>query len=396
MGRKSTRNAQGGGTIRQRADGRWEARYTVGRDPGTGKQVQKSIYGKTQKEVRQKLQQVSVAIDEGIYTEPSKLTVKDWLKIWLKEYTGNVKPYTAYTYAIEVNTYIIPALGSVRLAELTAPMVQAFYNALQAGTKNQSALSPKSIKNIHGVLHKALNQAVSVGYIRFNPTTACTLPRIERKEIKPLDENSMAAFLKVIKGHQFETIYKVDLFTGMRQSEILGLQWDCIDFDRGTILINKQLQKDKNKDGKYFLAPLKNDKSRIITPAPTVMELLRARRRDQLSDRMKAGSLWDDRGLGALVFTNAFGKHLCHKVVYCHFKQLVAAAGSPATRFHDLRHSYAVASLQSGDDVKTIQENLGHHTAAFTLDVYGHVTERMKQESARRMENFIKGISTDS
>jgi integrase len=392
MPRKQTRNAQGAGTIRQRTDGRWEARYTVGRDPGTGKQVQKSIYGKTQKEVRQKLQQIAVAIDEGVYSEPSKLTVKDWLQIWLKEYTGNVKPYTAYTYAIDVNTYIVPALGCVRLAELTAPMVQSFYNILQAGSKQQNALSPKSIKNVHGVLHKALNQAVSVGYIRFNPTSACTLPRIQRKEIKPMDENSIATFLKVIRGHQFETIYKVDLFTGMRQSEILGLQWDCIDFERGIILINKQLQKDKNRGGEYFLAPLKNDKSRTITPAPTVMELLKARRREQLADRVKAGSLWDDHGLGNLVFTNAFGKHLCHKVVYCHFKKLVAAAGIPEMRFHDLRHSYAVASLQSGDDVKTVQENLGHHTAAFTLDVYGHVTERMKKDSARRMEGFIQDL----
>ncbi len=392
MTRKHTRSAQGAGTIRQRADGRWEARYTVGRDPGTGRQIQKSIYGNTQKEVRQKLQQIAVAIDNSVYTEPSKLTLKEWLTIWLQEYTSNVKPYTAYTYAIEVNTYIVPALGSVRLIELTTPMVQAFYNDLLKGTKKQNSLSPKSIKNIHGVLHKALNQAVSVGYIRFNPTSACTLPRITRKEIVPLDENSMVAFLKAIKGHQFEIIYKVDLFTGMRQSEILGLQWDCIDFERGTILINKQLQKDKNKGGNYFLAPLKNDKSRTITPAPTVMELLKVRRREQLAHKIKAGSLWDDHGLGALVFTNELGKHLCHKVVYCHFKKLVAEAGIPTTRFHDLRHSYAVASLQSGDDVKTVQENLGHHTAAFTLDVYGHVTERMKKESANRMEGFIKGL----
>ena len=93
-----------------------------------------------------------------------------------------------------------------------------------------------------------------------------------------------------------------------------------------------------------------------------------------------------------LVFTNAFGRNLCAQTVYLHFKKLAAAAGVPAARFHDLRHSYAVAALRSGDDIKTVQENLGHHTAAFTLDTYAHVTEKMRQESARRMDSFIAGI----
>ena len=105
---------------------------------------------------------------------------------------------------------------------------------------------------------------------------------------------------------------------------------------------------------------------------------------------MKAGPIWEDAGL---VFTNELGHNLSAQTVYLHFKKLAAEAGYPNARFHDLRHSYAVAALQSGDDIKTVQENLGHHTAAFTLDVYGHVTEQMKQASADRMEQFIKGVS---
>ena len=93
-----------------------------------------------------------------------------------------------------------------------------------------------------------------------------------------------------------------------------------------------------------------------------------------------------------LVFTNEIGGHLTHGTVYKNFKRIISDLGLPEARFHDLRHSYAVAALQSGDDVKTVQENLGHHTAAFTLDVYGHVSERMKQESAARMEGFIKSV----
>jgi len=231
-----------------------------------------------------------------------------------------------------------------------------------------------------------------LGYIKFNPSEACTLPRVVKKEIQPLEKTEIAAFLDAVKGHRFETIYTVTLFTGMRQGEVLGLTWNCIDFDNGVILINKQLQKEKQKGGKYYLAPLKNDKTRRIAPAQYVMRLLREHRQTQLEMRLRAGQAWENKN--DLVFTNELGGNLVHVTVYKNFKKIVEGIGIPDARFHDLRHSYAVAALSSGDDVKTVQENLGHHTAAFTLDVYGHVSEKMKRESAERMDAFINGIKT--
>ena len=387
MASKKSRGAAGGGTIRQRADGRWEARITVGRNPATGKQIQKSIYGATQREVRQKLQRAALEIDEGTYTAPSRTTVAEWMQTWLAEYIGNVKPHTVHSYEVQVRTHVVPALGAVALSSLTAPMIQRFYNNM-----SKNGLSPKTVKNVHGVLHRALAQAVAIGILRSNPSDVCKLPRVERREIQPLDEEAISAFLQVLRGHPFETLYKVDLFTGMRQAELLGLTWDCVDFKRGTIRIYRQLQKSKTKGEGYYFAPLKNNKSRTITPAPTVMDLLQAHRKHQLQNRIRVGSKWDDEGFGDLVFTNEFGRHLVHGTVSRQFKLLITQSGIPTARFHDLRHSYAVAALQSGDDVKTVQENLGHHTAAFTLDVYGHVTERMKRESAERMERFIQGV----
>ena len=387
------KSASGSGSIRQRKDGRWEARYTVGRDPGTGKQVQKSIYGATQKEVRQKLQRICADIDSGEYTEPSRLSVGAWLDIWLSEYTGNVKPFTQKAYEDRVNLHLKPYIGAVKLSALTAPQIQKLYNTLQKGTDEKPPLAAKTIKNVHGVLHKALSQAVTLGYIRSNPSDACTLPRVERREIKPLDDNDIAAFLKAIEGDRYAAVYKVDLFTGMRQGEILGLTWDCVDFTNGCITVRQQLQKEKKKGGVYYLAPLKNDRSRRITPAKTVMDLLYDRYREQAQHRLTAGNTWDTGDLDNLVFTDEFGHHLTHFNVYKHFKKIVTDIGLPGERFHDLRHTYAVASLSSGDDVKTVQENLGHHTAAFTLDVYGHVTEKMKQDSADRMEKYIQKVS---
>lgn len=390
MPRKSnTRAAQGSGTIRQRKDGRWEARYTVGRDPGTGKQVQRSVYGATQQEVRKKLAQLTAALDAGTYKEPCKMTVGQWLDIWSADYLGGVKPFTVVSYTGHIKNHLKPALGSVKLEALNAHTIQAFYNSLGAEQEGKPGLSPKTVKNIHGVLHKALQQAVKIGYLRFNPADACELPRAVRKELKPLDEEQSKAFLKAIQGHRYEMLYTVTLFTGMREGEALGLMWECVDFKKGTILINKQIQREKKKNGQYLLVPTKNGKSRTITPAPWVMKLLRTQRAKQAEQQLRAGPMWEDSGL---VFTNELGHHLAIHTVYKDFKQIAASIGCPDARFHDLRHSYAVAAIRSGDDIKTVQGNLGHATAAFTLDVYGHVTDQMKRESAARMESYIKDV----
>lgn len=394
MARKA---AAGTGTIRKKTVTRngkpytyWEARYTSGYDPGTGKQIQRSITGKTQKEVAQKLKAATAAIDEGTYTAPSKMTVAQWLDIWTAEYLGAVKPRTVDSYKAIVKTHLKPGLGAIKLDALAAHTIQSFYNGLSAPSEGKEPLSPKTVKNIHGILHKALQQAVANGYIRFNPTDPCVLPKVVKKELKPLDETQITAFLKAIKGHRFEDLFTVTIFTGMREGEVLGLLWDCVDLSRGTITVNKQLQKVRGTKGEYALVPTKNGKGRTLAIAPTVVSTLKRVRLRQIENRLRHGEVWEDSGF---VFTDELGHHLKHQTVYLDFKQVVESIGSPETRFHDLRHSYAVASIKSGDDIKTVQENLGHATAAFTLDVYGHVTDQMKQASAARMEQFIKAVN---
>jgi integrase len=385
--RKTTRNANGSGTIRKRADGKWEARYSLGRDSGTGKQIQKSVYGKTQAEVRKKLSQIITTIDEGSYTEPSKYTLGIWLDEWLNTFVKpTVKISTFRTYEQRVRVNIKPKLAAIRLTELSTPTIQKMYNEMSA-----SGLSAKSVKVAHGVLHKALEQAVALGYLRVNPSDACKLPRMVKKEIKPLDDLQIAEFMEAIRGHKYETLYLVSLFSGMRQSETLALKLDCIDFKAGTILISRQVQKENTKGGEYYLSTVKNDKARRITPALFIMKALRAHKVKQLELRLKTGQAWVDENF---VFTNEVGEHLKHVTVYKNYKRIVESIGIPSARFHDLRHSYAVAALQSGDDVKTVQENLGHHTAAFTLDAYGHVTEKMKRDSAARMDAYIRSVKT--
>ena len=372
----------------------WEARYTVGFDPGTGKQVQKSVSGKTQKEVAQKLKELTAALDAGTYIAPSKVTVGQWLDVWQEDYLVNVRPSTVTSYEATIRNHIKPRIGAIRLEALTTQDIQNFYNSLRSPSENRKALSAKTIKNIHGILHHALQQAMLNNYIRANPSNSCVIPRATKKKVKPLNEYQIADFLKAIKGHKYENIFLVALFTGIRQGEVCGLQWECVDFDDGTILIDKQLQSlratTRGDSEKYTLVPTKNGKERTITAAPYVIELLWKTKQSQNANRKLWGNAFQENDL---VFTDDLGNRITPQALYRAFKIIVTESGMPMVRFHDLRHSYAVISLKSGDDVKTVQENLGHATAAFTLDVYGHVTEKMKKDSANRMEAFIKSVS---
>jgi integrase len=393
--RKNSRNAAGSGTIRQRPDGRWEARITLERDPGTGKQRQKSFYGATQAEVRKKLQQAAVDIESGEYQEPSKLTVSAWLDIWLAEYTGNIKDTTRRSYSDNIKLHIKPHIGAVPLQKLRADTIQELYNSLEkSGNKGAkkdapAGLSAKSVRNIHVVLHKALKQAIKLSYIKVNPTEACTLPRVEKKEMKIMQETEIPTFLKAVEGHRHGALYLVTLLSGMRRGEILGLTWSCVNFKNGEILVNKQLQRERVKDGKIRFVSLKNDKQRSLTPAETVFNILKEHKRRQDEKREKVGSLWTETDL---VFTNETGGMLDADAVYKAYKKLLSDNGLSDIRIHDLRHTAATLMLQSGDDILTVKEALGHHSAAFTLDVYGHVTKKMKNDSANRMEAYIKGI----
>lgn len=338
------------------------------------------------------MQAAAVAVNEGDYFEPSKMTIARWVEIWLQEYTGDKKYLTVKHYKAQCKTHIVPSLGAVKLSELTPPQIQAFYNGLQ-----RDGLAAKSVRNIHGILTKCLSTAVQVGYLRSNPASMVTLPKVEKKEIHPLTDEQVKDFLRVSAGDEYEILLKVILFTGLRESEAIGLTWDCVDFKAGTVKVCKQLQKRPLADGGFTFAPLKNDKARTLKPAPFVMELLERRKREQAVQRLKAGQLWQgwetaEKQKSALVFTTATGGNLSPQTVYNHYKKLACQIGAPESRVHDLRHTFAVLSLQNGDAVKTVQGNLGHATAAFTLDVYGHVSERMKEDSAARMEGYIKGL----
>ena len=380
------KSAKGSGTIRKKTVTRngkpytyWEARVTTGRDPGTGRQLQRSFTGKTQKEVREKMQAAAVEVNQGTYTAPQRMTVGQWLDIWQRDYLGAVKPSTVRNYRNSINNYIVPALGAVRLQELHPHAVQNFLNGI--------GRAPATVLLVYRHLHHALEKAAELDYIPRNPANHCVLPKVEQAEIKPLDDWQVAALLEAAKGNLLEHMVVVALFTGLRMSELLGLTWEAVDFNSGTVTVNKQLA--YYYAGTVFQSP-KSGKPRTITPAPAVMTALKRQRTKQLEMQLKAGPAWSNPY--GFVFTTETGGAFSHSGTGKRFKALCVAAGLEGVRFHDCRHTYAVNAIRAGDDIKSVQGNLGHATAAFTLDKYGHFTETMRKASAARMENFMKDV----
>lgn len=198
-----------------------------------------------------------MAVNDGTYTVPARLTLGQWLDIWQREYMGNAKPATLRAYDSHIRNHIRPGLGAVRLTELHPHTVQNFINSLDG-------LSPTSVRLVYTVLRTALEKAIDLDYIPRNPAAKCVLPKQERKEIKPLDDAQATALIRAAAGTRIENMIPLALFTGLRISELLGLTWSAVDMDRGTITVDKQLSA-KPKAGALFSSP-KSGKSRTITP----------------------------------------------------------------------------------------------------------------------------------
>lgn len=397
------KRANGEGSIRKRSNGTWEARVITGTDLKTGKLMSKSLYGKTQREVREKLASFMQEEAKKAQSAPSPslagyeddefsedMTVGEWLGIFQRDYLADIKPGTRVGYASVIDNHLKPALGDIPLRKLRVPVIQRFYNQLR-----EKGLSPKYIKNIHGVLHRALDMAVRVEYLDRNITSLCIIPKIVEEEVQPLDEPELKRLANVMKGSPFENLILTDIFTGLRAGELLGLTWDAIDFEHGILHITKQLVQTRRKGQKYYFGSLKNGKTRIVTPAPYVMDVLKRQKADQEKMRTEAGDQWNTGDFPNLVFTHPDGSHYSQPTLWKEFQKLLKAAGLEHHRFHDLRHTYAVNFLRATQDIKTLQVSLGHYSASFTLDRYGHVVQAMRDDSAQKMQNFIEKVGLE-
>lgn len=411
------RRGNGEGSITKRkSDGRWQGYVTVGYDVETGKPKKKYFYGKTRKEVQEQVNKTLGNVQAGTYREPSKLTMAEWLTSWLNDYMRpSLRPTTWESYKTQVDKHILPALGHLRLSQLQTSDLQALYNQkLQGGRadgkkecvicgkastqKNvkvcpecggdlkEVGLSPRSVRYIHVVIHAALEQAKKEGMITINVADAVKLPSDPKKEIQVLDQEGIKKFLAAARETKHFPAYFLAINTGLRRGELLGLRWRDVDLREGTVTVTQGLV--RTKGGLTFQEPKTKLSNRTIGVSPQVVSTLKEHKKRQNEERLAAGTAYNTEH--DLVFCNELGEPICPRGFTRHFERVLKRAGLEGkVTFHGLRHTFATLSLQEGAAARTVQEALGHHKAAFTLDVYSSVTSKMKKEATDRIGSLL-------
>lgn len=379
------RRANGEGNIRKRSDGRWEGRYTAGRDPDTGKVIYKNVLGKAQAEVKEKLKAAQEECRKVDVVKADQYTVGQWLMLWYENYAKvKVRPSSHQTYLGYIRNHIQPHIGNLPLKKLSSLELQKLYTLLlkrgridRVESKQQpKGLSAKTVRNIHQMLSTALDQAVEQRLLSSNPAKGCALPRVERHEMKTLTQEQLVALLREAKNSGVYEMYYIELATGLRRGELLGLKWEDIDLENAVIRIRRQVSR---INGEVVEAPLKTKNAyRSIAIGPDAVAVLEQQK------RKVGGSEW--------VFPSPTGGPISPDSVLNMLHRVLDRAGLPRIRFHDCRHTTATLALQNGVDVKTVSGMLGHYSAGFTLDTYAHVTTQAQREAATTMGNVLQGL----
>lgn len=373
-----TRNNNGMGSIRRRPDGRWEARYSA----PNGKQ--KSVYGKTEGEVTRKLKAALHDVDTGAWLEPSRMTLGEWLDVWLADYQGHTTGRTVESYRSAVEKQLKPALGAIRLGSLSKMHVRRLVNSMAA-----EDYAPATIRKALTILSTAMKCAIDAGLVRDDPTQGAKPPRIQKTKFSIVDRELIPAFIAAAEKTPHSLPFQFLLMTGLRVGELRGLRWEDVDSEDASLRVERQLY--ATSYSKISITPPKDGSARTIQLPGEALALLRRVRRDQLEHRMRAGDAWSaDERCDGLIFRDERGRCLTESSMYRAVKRIGAEIGLPALRIHDLRHSYAVAALRSGIDVKTVQNNMGHKSAAMTLDTYAAYTTDAGRVAAQKFETYWK------
>ena len=378
------KRANGEGNIRKRKDGRWEGRYTAGHDPETGKAIYKNVLGKTQAEVKAKLKAAIQEAQTLDLSKTGKYTVGEWMEVWFEDYAKlKVRPSSHQTYRGYIDNHIRPNIGDIPLEKLTSLDLQKLYKKLltkgrvdRVEAKGQpKGLSAKTVRNIHQILSSALKLAQEQRIILANPAERCALPKVEHREMKTLPVEQLQSFLREARESGVFELYYLELATGLRRGELLGLKWEDIDLQKGDLRVKRQVSR---INGEVMEAPLKTKNAyRTLPLAEDTIDVLK-------EQREKVGS-------SPWVFPSPNGGPISPDSVLHMLHRVLKRAGLPRVRFHDLRHTFATLALQNGVDIKTVSGMLGHFSAGFTLDTYAHVTGAAQRQAAGKMAAVLSG-----
>ena len=369
--RKSTRRGRGEGTVSERPDGTWTGQVTTGYTED-GKQKRKTVYGKSQADALAKLAEVKQQLATGTFSD-TKLTVKEYLETWLKEKERQVKARTAHDYRYNLEKYIYPKIGRTKLEKLTPLHVQRFLSEIA------DLVSPDRANKCRRELLGAFKQAVRWGLIPRNPVDAVAPLKHERREMVLWTGIQAAAFLDTARAHRLYAFFYLAMSTGLRSGELLGLRWQDVQGDKLTIRQNfvkvgskTIIETPKTKRGK-----------RVVAISPDVLETLDAHRARQDAERLPS---WPDNGL---VFVSEVGTPLNPDNLRRLRNSLMDYAKVPRIRLHDLRHLHASMAIKGGMDAKVLADRLGHARASFTLDVYSHLFDEQRANSAVSLLDFL-------
>ena len=383
MAETTKRRGNGEGSIRLRKDGRWEGRYSAGYDFLSGKLVSKSVMGRSEEEVEEKLKALIRESDLASGKRPDTIKVCEWMTIWYDTYSKpTIRHSTAETYTSFMKHHIFPRIGEITLSNLTSLDIQRMYNNIKtAGRLHTSesipepGLSSNTIRGIHTLLRQCLGQAVKERRILYNPVDGCKPPPKEKSEMRVMPPEKIGEFLKAADTHGVLAMFFLELSSGLRRGELLALLWSDLDMQNLTISVSKQVT---GRNGELVISTPKTQNSvRTVAISKQAAELLTAEHEKHPDNPY----MFPSPITGNMYYPDSVGRM---------HKRLLKKAGLEKIRFHDLRHTFATLALQNGVDVKTLSSILGHYSAGFTLDTYGHVTKKMQRDAAKKVGRFMK------
>lgn len=363
----------------------WTYVIDVSRD-GSGRRRQRSKGGyRTRREAETALHAALNALRQGVYLEPTKLTVAEFLRdLWLPAVRGPLRPTTYSSYEVHVRCYLVPAFGDRKLQELTPPMINTLYAELITGWRGRRALGPATVRRVHATLHRALRDAVRWQLVARNVASAANPPRAPRPRMKVWTASELQTFLGATKTDRNRTLWLFYVLTGVRRGEALALQWSDVDLVAATATIRRSLVP---VDHRLVFGEPKTDKGRRrISLDGQLVAALRAHHRDQAKERLLVGCAFDDQDL---VFCHPGGSPLRPEQVSRWFSSLARRSGVPPVRLHDLRHLHATLALSAGVAPRVLADRLGHSSTAMTTDIYQHVLPDLDRDAAGRVAAIV-------
>ena len=378
------RRSSGEGNIRKRSDGRWEGRYVAGHDPETGKPIRKNVLGKTQAEVREKLKK---AIGDAQLLDMSRTddyTVETWTKTWYELYSKpNIREATQERYWNHIRYHIVPEIGKIKLAKLTARDIQKMYNNVRdhgrvkkgPNDKRESSLSASYIKSLHRMFHMCLERAVKEQLIIRNPANDVVLPKVEKKEMKILKPEHIGDYLKEAEKRGVLPMFFLELCSGLRKGELVALLWTDLDMEKRTKSVTKQAVRVKGGGVKTSTPKTATSIRTEAIPQEAVDLLIQEHAKHPDNPYMFPSPV-----TGTMYYPDA--------VSAIHTK-ILKALGLEHMRFHAMRHTFASLALQNGVDIRTVSGMLGHADPGFTLRTYTHTMNPLQVQAAATMGEVI-------